>query len=113
MPTVELLGLFRGHLAAQQFIGVLESDEQACRDPHLEVTVEGVVLHRTVRARLHLPVRLLTASRNAARSSSDPTIATARYWNVVRARFHGCFIRLPDSTLLSTTPWPTPGPTTA
>ena len=36
-------------------------------------------------------------------------IATAIYWNVVLARFHGCLSRLPESTLLSTTPYPTPG----
>ena len=50
-----------------------------------------------------------TASRTAVRSSADPRIAAARYWNVVRARFHGCFRRFPESTLLSTTPWPTSG----
>lgn len=50
--SVELLGLFGGHLAAQQSIGILQADEKTCRDLHLEFVIEGVVANRTVRAGL-------------------------------------------------------------
>ncbi|SKU10799.1 Uncharacterised protein [Mycobacteroides abscessus subsp. abscessus] len=51
----------------------------------------------------------LVAFRNAAFCSGVPSVATARNVKVVRARLMGCRSARPLSTLLSTTPYPTPG----
>ena len=108
--AVELLGLLGGHLAAQQLDRCLRGRRTGRRQP--TSAVPG-------RTRCTAPGFPASTSRRGARRrppcgtrrgpSSDPRTATARYCDVVRSLFHGCFIRLPESTLLSTTPWPTSG----